>query len=83
MGGGQDPQKSSKYQSPPSLRFPYCEMGITPPTPGGLGRGGLGPHVPCARPWVKHVTGPAAFSSDSSQTIISIFQMAKLRLREP
>lgn len=75
-------QTSSKYQSPQRLCFPHCERGITSPTPGGLGRGGLGPHVPSARPGVKHITGPTAFSSDSSQAIVPIFQMVKLRLRE-
>ena len=75
-------QTSSKYQNPQSLHFPHCEKGITPPTPGVLGRGGLGPHVPSARPWVKHITGPTAFSSDRSQAIVPIFQMVKLRLRK-
>lgn len=78
------PQKSSNYQSPLSLCFPSCEMGITLPHSQWPWAGlALVQHVLCARSCAKHVTGPTAFSSDGSQTIILIFQMGKLRLRKP
>ena len=81
-----DPQKRRKYQSPPSLHFPSCEMGTTlPHSHSRWAWVGQAPvqQMPCARLCATHITGPKALSSECSQTTIFISQAGKLRFREP